>query len=74
MSKKKNLTIKETFALAVQNHQKNNLRVAENLYRNFTNLSSKLFLSIVILSAQIPILQLTLHEIWCKIYVRYNDL
>jgi len=33
MSKKKNLTIKETFALAVQNHQKNNLRVAENLYK-----------------------------------------
>ena len=29
---KKNLTIKETFALAVQNQQKNNLQVAENLY------------------------------------------
>jgi len=26
---KKNLTIKETFALAIQNHQKNNLQVAE---------------------------------------------
>ena len=24
MNKKKNLTIKETFALAIQNHQKNN--------------------------------------------------
>ena len=29
---KKKLPIKETFALALQNHQKNNLRVAENLY------------------------------------------
>ena len=33
MNKKKNLTTKETFALAVQNHQKNNLKVAENLYK-----------------------------------------
>jgi len=30
---KKSLTIKETFALAVQNQQKNNLQVAENLYK-----------------------------------------
>ena len=30
---KKNLTIEETFALAFENHQKNNLKVAENLYR-----------------------------------------
>jgi len=30
---KKNLTIKETFALAVQNHQKNNLQIAENFYK-----------------------------------------
>ena len=30
---KKNLTTKETFDLAVQNHQKNNLQVAENLYK-----------------------------------------
>ena len=28
----KNLTTKEIFTLAVQNHQKNNLKVAENLY------------------------------------------
>ena len=27
------IKIKETFALAVQNHQKNNLQVAENLYK-----------------------------------------
>ena len=33
MDKKKNLTTKETFDLAVQNHQKNNLNVAENLYK-----------------------------------------
>ena len=31
--KKKNLTTKETFDLAVQNQQKNNLQVAENLYK-----------------------------------------
>ena len=30
--KNKNLTIDETFNLALQNHQKNNLKVAENLY------------------------------------------
>ena len=29
----KNLTTKKTFALAVQNQQKNNLHVAENLYK-----------------------------------------
>ena len=33
MNKKKNLTVEETFALAVQNQQKNNLQVAENLYK-----------------------------------------
>ena len=30
---KKNLTTEETFALAVQNQQKNNFQVAENLYK-----------------------------------------
>ena len=30
---KKNLTTEETFALAIQNHKKNNLQVAENLYK-----------------------------------------
>ena len=30
---KKNLTIEETFDLAVQNQQKNNLQVAKNLYK-----------------------------------------
>ena len=33
MNEKKNLTTKETFDLAVQNQQKNNLQVAENLYK-----------------------------------------
>ena len=33
MNEKINLTIKETFALAVQHHQKNNLQVAEKLYK-----------------------------------------
>ncbi len=33
MNEKKNLTTKETLDLAIQNHQKNNLRVAENLYK-----------------------------------------
>ena len=33
MNKKKNLTTKEIFALAVQNHQKNNLQVAESFYK-----------------------------------------
>jgi tetratricopeptide (TPR) repeat protein len=32
MNKNKNLSIKETFALAVQNHQKKSLQIAENLY------------------------------------------
>ena len=33
MNEKKNLTIKETFALALQHHKKNNLRAAEQLYK-----------------------------------------
>ena len=33
MNEKKNLTTEKTFALAIQNHQKNNLKVAENLYK-----------------------------------------
>ena len=32
MDEKKSLTTEETFALAVQNHKKNNLKVAGNLY------------------------------------------
>ena len=33
MNKKTILTAEETFALAVQNHKKNNLQIAENLYK-----------------------------------------
>ena len=33
MNEKKKLTTKETFALALQNHKKNNLQAAEQLYR-----------------------------------------
>ena len=33
MNGKKNLTPKQIFDLAVQSHQKNNLQVAENLYK-----------------------------------------
>jgi len=36
---KKNLTIEETFALAFQNHQKNNLKVAENLYKEILEIN-----------------------------------
>ena len=37
MNEKKNLNIEETFALAVQNHKKNNLQVAEKLYKKILN-------------------------------------
>ena len=37
MNEKKNIATKETFALAVQNHQKNNLEVAEKLYKEILN-------------------------------------
>ena len=39
MNEKKNLTIKETFALAVQYHQQNNLRVAVNLYKKILKIN-----------------------------------
>ena len=39
MNEKKNLTIKETFTLAVQNHQKNNLKIAENLYKEILKIN-----------------------------------
>ena len=39
MKKKKSLTTEETFALAVQNHQKNNLQVAEKLYKKVLNIN-----------------------------------
>lgn len=39
MNEKKNLTIKETFALAVQNHRNNNLQVAKKLYKKILNIN-----------------------------------
>ena len=33
MNEKKNLTTEETFALAIENHKKNNFQIAENLYK-----------------------------------------
>ena len=45
MNKKKNLTTEETFALAVQNHQKNNLQVAEKFYKKVLNINSNDFQS-----------------------------
>ena len=49
MNEKKNLTTKETFNLAVQNHKKNNLDVAENLYKKILEKDSNHFQSICFL-------------------------
>jgi len=46
MSKKKNLTTEETFALAFQNHKKNNLQIAENLYKKILKTNPNHFESI----------------------------
>ena len=51
MNEKKNLTIKEAFDLAVQNRQKNNLEVAENLYREILKTNPNHFESIFDLGA-----------------------
>jgi predicted O-linked N-acetylglucosamine transferase (SPINDLY family) len=39
MNKRKNLTLEETFSLAVQNQQKNNFNVAERLYNEVLNIN-----------------------------------
>ena len=52
----KKLTTKETFDLAVQNHQKNNFKIAEKLYKEILNIDPDHFKSIHLLgtlSAQI---------------------
>ena len=41
-----NLKIKETFTSALQHHQKNNFRVAENLYKEILKTNSNHFESI----------------------------
>ena len=46
MNEEKNLTIKETFDLAVQNHKKNNIQVAENLYNEILKTNPNHFESI----------------------------
>jgi len=46
---KKNLTIEKTFALAFQNHQKNNLEIAENLYNEILKINPNHFESIFLL-------------------------
>ena len=51
MNEKKNIATKETFALAVQNHQKNNLEVAEKLYREILNIDPDHFESIFYLGS-----------------------
>ena len=47
----KNLSIEETFASAFQNHQKNNLKEAENLYNKILTIDPKHFKSIFYLGA-----------------------
>ncbi len=49
MNEKKNLTTKETFDLAAQNHRKNNLEVAENLYKKILEKEPNHFQSIYFL-------------------------
>ena len=49
MNKKKNLTTKETFDLAVQNQKKNNFQVAENLYKEVLKINPNHFGSIFLL-------------------------
>ena len=46
MNDKKKLNIEETFAQAIQNHQKNNLQIAENLYKDILKINSNHFGSI----------------------------
>ena len=46
MNKKKNLTIEETFALAVKNQKKNNFQIAENLYKEALKTNPNHFKSI----------------------------
>jgi len=46
MNEKKNLTIEETFALAVKNQKKNNFQIAENLYKEALKINPNHFKSI----------------------------
>ena len=51
MNEKKNLTTEETFDLAVQNHKKNNFKVAENLYKKVLKTNPNHFKSIHLLGS-----------------------
>ena len=46
MNEKKKLTTEETFSLAFKNHKKNNLQVAENLYKKILKINPEHFNSI----------------------------
>ena len=46
MNEKKNLNIEKTFALAVQNHKKNNLKVAENLYKEILITNPQIYIGL----------------------------
>ena len=48
---KKNLTTKETFDLAVQNHKKNNFQFAENLYKKVLKINPNHFESVFLLGS-----------------------
>ena len=48
---KKKVTTEEIFVLALQNHQKNNLQVAENLYNEVLKMNSYHFESIFLLGS-----------------------
>ena len=51
MNEKNSLATKETFALAVQNHKKNNFKVAENLYKKVLKTNPNHFKSIHLLGS-----------------------
>ena len=48
---KKNLSVEQTFALAFQNHQKNNFQEAENLYNEILKINPDHFKSIFYLGS-----------------------
>ncbi len=52
MNEKKNLTIKETYSLALQNHKKNNFKVAEKLCKEILIIDSSHFGSNFLLEYQ----------------------
>ena len=51
MNEKNSLATKETFDLAVQNHKKNNFKVAENLYKKVLKTNPNHFKSIYLLGS-----------------------